>query len=443
MILEILRTNIAPCCYEVAILLPHAVAVCMMAVSLHMLARYRRKIKRKENPFPKDTTLHRMVENEYEAFYKSETAATKKLMRTCQFVVVQAATVTLINVAILNGTVRSASCRLLVFFARIASVDLSMHRNIDHVLGNAFIFIVFLLVVYSIIFLVSASKKAIFFFVCLAALHLHLATKGVFTSTSLVDSKRQWSNCLRVLVQFAYIVGMQYLSSIMLIFSKKFDVKTLPEKMQKIVEETGFYNKVLKTCHRSSKINALYLTIGFFKPICFIGDISARLSVEDISGILCHEIGHAQDTTLTLVHWIFMFAHLAVIVFIPHVFAKVGDAVIAPSSFRAVTVEVLYYVNFLSVVIACSLLMNIFLRRCEYFADRYSYEKVPEYDIRKGLFHLSLCNETPIYMPLPFVILFSGHPSAHMRILALKKNPPARAAFTTNMQLASHLHSSV
>lgn len=427
MILELLKANIAPCCCKAAILLPHAAAVCMMAVSLQMLARYRRRIARKENPFPKDTALYEMVENEYEAFHKSETAATKKLMRACQFGVMQAAAVTLVNVAILDSTVRSGSRRLLVFLARTAGVDLARHGNIENALGNAFIFIVFLLAVYSIVFLVSVSKKAIFLFVCLAVLHLLFAAKGMFTSISLVDSSRHWSNCLRVLVQLAYIMGIQYTYSIVLMFSKKFDVETLPEKMQKIVAETGFHNRVLKIYHRSSKINAFYLTIGFFKPVCFIGDIAARLSIEDISGILCHEIGHAQDTTLALVHWVFMFAYQAVIAFVPHAFARVSDAVIAPSSFRTISVEVLYYVNFLSVVIACSLLMNMFRRRSEYFADRYSYEKVPEYDVGKGLFHLSLCNQMPIYTPLPFVILFSGHPSTHVRIQSLKKQSPPSA----------------
>lgn len=421
MVLEILKSNIAPCFCKAAVLLPHALAACMMAVSLHLLAKYRRRIERRENPFPKNTVLHEMVENEYEAFHRSESAAVKRLVKTCQFGVIQVIAVTLVNVAILDSTARSASRRLLVFFAGTAGIDLSMLGSVDHVLGNVFIFIVFLLVLYSIIFTVSVSKKAIFFFVCLSTLHLYLATKGVFTNASLADSGREWSNCIWVLAQFAYIIGLQYIYSITLMFSKKFDVVTLPEKIQKIVVEAGFRNRVFQTSQDSSKINAFYLTIGFFKPICFIGDIAARLSVEDISGILCHEIGHAKDTTLVLVHWIFMFAYQAVFVFTPYVFAAVSDSVIAPSSFRTVSVEVLYYVNFLSVVVACSLIMNIFRRRSEYFADLYSYERVPEYDIRKGLFHLSLCNEMPIYMPLPFVILFSGHPSTHMRIQALKK----------------------
>lgn len=427
MILELLKANIAPCCCKAAVLLPHASAVCMMAGSLLMLERYRRRIARRENPFPKDTALYEMVENEYEAFHKSETAATKKLMRTCQFGVMQAAVVTLVNVAILDSTVRNVSRRLLVLLARTVSVDLAKHGNTENALGNAFIFIVFLLAVYSIVFLVSVSKKAVFFFVCLAALHLFFATKGAFTNTSLADSSRHWGNCLRVLVQFAYVMGIHYIYSIVLVFSKRFDEAMLPEKMQQIVASTGFHNRVLRTYRSSSKINAFYLIIGFFKPICFIGDIAGRLSLEDISGILCHEIGHAQDTTLVLVHWIFMFAHQAVIVFIPRVFARVSDAVIAPSSFRTISVEVLYYVNFLSVVIACSLLMNVFRRRSEYLADRYSYEKVPEYDIGKGLFHLSLCNQMPIYTPLPFVILLSGHPSTHMRIQALRKQSPPPA----------------
>ncbi|KAL0263920.1 UNVERIFIED_CONTAM: hypothetical protein PYX00_011235 [Menopon gallinae] len=384
------------------------------------LTEYRKRIGRKENPFPSDSALHDMVDNEYEAFHKSETAAAAKLARVCWLGIVQVAVVTLANIVILDETVQDASRRLLVYLAGIAGADLQKQGATEHVLGNAIIFVVFLLVIDSMVFVVCDKKNAALSFASLAALNLFLARRCVFTRASFADPYGYSRKCIQVLVNFVYTIWIQYVISVVLLFLKRFDVSTLPVKMQKIVAGTGFQNRIFETFRGSSKINAFYWVIGFFRPICLVGNVATKLSPEDVSGILCHEIGHAQDTTLTLVLWISAFAFHAILEFVPYFFARVSDVALAQSPFRLVSVEVLYYVNFLSVVVAYFVVINMLRRRSEYFADRYSFKCVPMYDIRRGLFHLSLCNEIPLYMPLPLVVLLSGHPSTHMRIRALQ-----------------------
>lgn len=415
MTLDKLVARASPSFWRAAVLLPHAAAMAMLVLSLKKLTRYSKKLAKKENPFPKGSVLHDMAENEYEAFHKSETVASRELMQICWFGIIHMAAVLAANVMVLYSTTRNVSRSCVVCLAKALGAE-----GTECVLGNAIVFFALLFTVYIAVFRVSFSWKTLMVFLLFVGLHAFLAARGVFVDTRLSKSGMYSRQYNLALVLLLCAVVNDYVLPVLLVHERRFDIRRLSEKAQRIVEEAGFRDKILDVSPEYGKINAACYVVGFFRPICLIGNIAAKLSVEDLSGVLCHEIGHSQDRVLVLLQHAFTFAYPTAYALAPHFFARVCDAAIADTHFRLVSLDVLYCINFFSVAMACAALTNVFARRGEYFADRYSFEKMPEGDIRKGLFHMSLCNNTPVYSPAPLVVLFSTHPSVHMRILSIK-----------------------
>lgn len=202
-------------------------------------------------------------------------------------------------------------------------------------------------------------------FLSFVGLHVALAAKGMFvdTRTSKTDMYSWQYNVALLLLLFS--VGGDYVLPLCLVHERRFDIRRLPAKAQQIVVETGFQDKILDVSPESGKINAACLVVGFFRPICLVGNIAEKLTVEELSGILCHEIGHSQDSVLVLLQYVFTFAYPAAYALAPHFFASVCDAAVAGTRFRLVSADVLYCINFFSVGMVCAALTNIFVRRGE------------------------------------------------------------------------------
>lgn len=271
-----LAAGAGPSCWRAAVLIPHAAAIGMLVVSHQRLVRHSKRLGKRENPFVSGTALHKMVENEYEAFHKSETAAVLDLMQTCRFGSFQMVATLLANIVILYSTARNAFRCALVYVAEAAGVGTLAGESAEHLLGNAIVLAVFFFTLYIMVFRVSFSWKVVPLLVICVGCHVFFAARGLFVCSDPGTGMyiRQYHVALILLV---LSVGRDYIVPLSLVHTKRFDVGTLPDKMQKIVAEAGFQNRILDVSSDSSKVNAACFIVGFFKPICLIGNIAAKL----------------------------------------------------------------------------------------------------------------------------------------------------------------------
>lgn len=192
---------------------------------------------------------------------------------------------------------------------------------------------------------------------------------------------------------------------------------------------TGIF--VIDGSKRSTKANAFFTGMGKQKKIALFDTLIEKQGVQELVGVLAHEIGHFMKKHI-LQH------HLNVIIQLAVIFLLLGFATDPNSAFgsqlysafgisgdsKAATVAgfILFYIVFGPVFRILGVVANIRTRKHEFEADEYAatVQGTPEHLVSalKKLSVNNLSNLTP--HPLE-VFLHHSHPPVLVRIQALKK----------------------
>jgi STE24 endopeptidase len=179
---------------------------------------------------------------------------------------------------------------------------------------------------------------------------------------------------------------------------------------------------VMDGSKRSTKLNAFFTGFGRFKKIVFFDTLMEKLSIDQIIGVLAHEMGHYKHKHLlkmicaSFIQTGLLFFFLSLVMNNENLFA-------AFSMDHVSTYASLVFFGFLytPVSLLLSILFNYISRKHEYEADSYAAQSTgsPQYLIEglKILSKTNLSNLTP--HPLN-VFLHYSHPPVLERIRALR-----------------------
>lgn len=178
---------------------------------------------------------------------------------------------------------------------------------------------------------------------------------------------------------------------------------------------------VMDGSKRSAKANAFFTGWGENKRIALFDTMLGKYSVEEILAVVAHEVGHCKlkhtikGTITSVLSTGVLFYLLSVFIKNPELFEAFGMAHI--STYAGL---VFFGMLYTPIEVFLSIVMNIFSRKYEYEADRYSAETTGHGDyLIAALKKLSVHNLTNL-TPHPLsVFLYYSHPPLKDRIRAL------------------------
>lgn len=180
---------------------------------------------------------------------------------------------------------------------------------------------------------------------------------------------------------------------------------------------------VMDGSKRSAKANAFFTGWGKNKRIALFDTMLDKYSVEEIVAVVAHEVGHfklkhtIKGTVLSILSTGILFYLLSLFIKNPGLFEAFGMTHIS-----AYAGLVFFGLLYTPIEMFLSVLMNIFSRKHEYEADRYSAETTGHGGhLTAALKKLSVHNLTNLTPhPLP-VFLYYSHPPLKDRIRALNQ----------------------
>jgi STE24 endopeptidase len=174
---------------------------------------------------------------------------------------------------------------------------------------------------------------------------------------------------------------------------------------------------------RSSKSNAFFTGFGKNKRIALFDTLIAKHTVGELVAVLAHEIGHYKKKHI-IKGLVISIVHTGVLFFLLSIFISqkgLFDAFFMdkPSIFTGLIFFGLLYTP---IELFLSIGLNIYSRKNEYEADRYSAEtyKKPE-DLVSALKKLSVHNLSNLTPHPLYVFLNYSHPPVLKRIERLKE----------------------
>jgi len=226
---------------------------------------------------------------------------------------------------------------------------------------------------------------------------------------------------------FSIFMTMFYSTLIVPIFNKQTPLEEgeLRNEIQKFSDRAGFKLDnvfVIDGSRRSTKSNAYFSGLGSRKRIVLFDTLIKDLSVNEIVGVLAHEIGHYKKKhTLTAIITSIIQTGITLFIFSlfvdnPQLSAALGSDI--PSfHLGLIAFGVLY--SPISMIIG--LFMNHFSRKHEYSADWFAKEKYNGDALIQALKKLTSKNLSNL-TPHPIYVFFHySHPTLLQRIRALKQ----------------------
>ena len=226
---------------------------------------------------------------------------------------------------------------------------------------------------------------------------------------------------------FSVFMTMFYSTLIVPIFNKQTPLEEgeLRNEIQKFSNEAGFKLDnvfVIDGSRRSTKSNAYFSGLGSRKRIVLFDTLIKDLSVNEIVGVLAHEIGHYKKKhTMTAIITSIIQTGITLYIFSlfvdnPQLSAALGSDI--PSfHLGLIAFGVLY--SPISMIIG--LFMNHFSRKNEYTADWFAKEKYNGDALIQALKKLTSKNLSNL-TPHPLYVFFHySHPTLLQRIRALKQ----------------------
>lgn len=277
----------------------------------------------------------------------------------------------------------------------------------------------------------NKSTKKLFWFDKLKGLILTLLIGGglLFAIIWFYEKtgRNFWIYTWGLVAVFSVFINLFYSSLIVPLFNKQTPLEDgeLKDAIHKFAKKVGFklHNIfVIDGSKRSTKANAYFSGFGPKKRIVLYDTLINDLEIDEIVGVLAHEIGHYKKKH-TLYNLFLSLLTTGLTLFILSLFIDsplLAKALsVTNSSFHIGLVAFGFLYSPISEI--TGLLMNILSRKFEYQADNYAktkYNGKPLISALKKLSKNSLSNLTP--HPL-YVFMHYSHPTLLQRILNLQK----------------------
>jgi len=253
---------------------------------------------------------------------------------------------------------------------------------------------------------------------------IFVATLWLFINTC----KCAWLYAFTVIVVFELFITFVAPVVIMPLFNKYTTLENgeLKDTIEKYAKKENFKMKGLfrmDSSKRSTKPNAFFTGIGKFRRIVLFDTLIQKHSVDELTSILAHEMGHFKLGHI-LKHMIFSFVSTLIMLFILSLFINevwLYDAFLMNTQpmYAGIIFSSFLYEP-ISLII--SIISNYFSRKHEYEADAYAVKtyRKPEVMIN-ALKKLSVDNLSNLYPHKFKVFLEYSHPPVLERIKAINK----------------------
>ena len=201
----------------------------------------------------------------------------------------------------------------------------------------------------------------------------------------------------------------------------------LKDQLMGLATKTGFKAKaiyIMDASKRSSKLNAFFSGFGPIREIALFDTLVAKLTPDEITGVLAHEIGHAKhfDEIRLILQQIVVFGLYALI--LNFVVSQVDLA----QAFGFETPFFTFGLLLFSILIEpldflLGIPTNYLSRRAEYAADAFAVKQGYKEAMLSALKKLTTENFGNLN-PHPAVVLLSySHPPMHQRLAAIEALP--------------------
>ena len=222
-------------------------------------------------------------------------------------------------------------------------------------------------------------------------------------------------------------LNMFYTSLIVPIFNKLTPLPSgdLRDKIEEYARSVNFPIKnimVINGSKRSSKANAFFSGMGKGKKIALYDTLIDNHSIDELVGILAHEVGHYKKKHIIqsmIISWVqigFMLWLLSRFVFSTTLSAALG----APHMEIHINL-IVFGILFEPVSLITGLLMNMLSRKNEYEADNYAVTTSEKDAFINALIRLSTDNLSNLKPHPAYVFFHYSHPTLLQRIDSIKK----------------------
>jgi len=237
-----------------------------------------------------------------------------------------------------------------------------------------------------------------------------------------------WIYVWIVITLFSLFMNMFYSELIVPLFNKQNPLEEgeLRSEIERLSEKAGFHLSNIYTIdgsRRSTKANAYFAGLGPKKRIVVFDTLINDLSVEEITAVLAHEIGHYKKRhSLTLM--LYGILQTGIMLYIFSILAgneKLTSAMGAeiPSFHISILAFFLIYSPVSRVI---SLYMNHLSRKHEYQADSYAGDLYKGQYLVSALKKLSVKNLSNLNPHPAYVFVHYSHPPLLQRIENLEEN---------------------
>lgn len=253
-----------------------------------------------------------------------------------------------------------------------------------------------------------------------------------------------------VYVSFSLVLSFVYPIWIAPLFNKFTPIEDslLKARLEELLKKTGFESKgifMMDASKRSRHSNAYFTGFGKNKRVVLYDTLVQQLSVDEIEAVLAHELGHCMHHHI-IKRMCFMIPFIFIILFVTSCLVKIPALYtgfgFAPETAITVldggtTVEhVLPYIQFIGIFllslvfegfsILFSFFTNLFSRRDEFQADRYSAEVCSPSEVNTrplvtALIKLNKENLSEVTPPKIYSMIYYSHPPLLERVRALQK----------------------
>ena len=244
-----------------------------------------------------------------------------------------------------------------------------------------------------------------------------------------------WFILAAVLICFTFIMQIIYPKFIAPLFNKfsPLEEGELKEKLSDLLQKTGFVSDgifIMDASKRSSHSNAYFTGFGKSKRIVLFDTLTKTLTADELVAVLGHELGHFKLKHI-LKRLIFTIPLEFVLLFALYKLAQFTD-LYTGFGFANITAQNVNSVQFIGLFLAIliygsiseiiSPITNIFSRKDEYAADKFSVEHCNnKEDLISALIKLNSDNLSELLPPKLYVFWNFSHPTLIERIAALKK----------------------
>lgn len=244
-----------------------------------------------------------------------------------------------------------------------------------------------------------------------------------------------WFILAAVLICFTFIMQIIYPKFIAPLFNKfsPLEEGELKEKLSVLLQKTGFVSDgifIMDASKRSGHSNAYFTGFGKSKRIVLFDTLTKTLTADELVAVLGHELGHFKLKHI-LKRLIFTIPLEFVLLFALYKLAQFTD-LYTGFGFANITAQNVSSVQFIGLFLAIliygsiseiiSPITNIFSRKDEYAADKFSVEHCNnKEDLISALIKLNSDNLSELLPPKLYVFWNFSHPTLIERIAALKK----------------------